>query len=139
MKTPYELAYRYVIPYIQRKLVLALKARGLSNTEIAKKLGITPSAVTRYLKGERGTEIDLSMHKDVEEMIEALSGAVVGGRLSKYDVMTAIAAATAYILSRKYLCAYHARIDEGLDPAKCWVCTQVFSNSDGPLRALTRV
>jgi len=137
MKTPYELAYRYVIPYIQRRLVQALRARGLSNTEIAKKLGITPSAVTRYLKGERGTGIDLSMYADVEEAIEKIADAVIRRGLDKYGVMTAATAVTAYVLSRKYLCAYHAQIDEGVDPSKCSVCTQVFSSSADLLRTLT--
>lgn len=136
MKTPYELAYRYVIPYIQRRLVQALKERGLTNTEIANKLGITPSAVTRYLKGERGTEIDLSKHKDINQIIEAIADAIIRKGISKYDIMTAVTAATAYALSRKYLCAYHAKIDKAIDPAKCYVCDQAFSNASEIIRAL---
>ncbi len=127
MKTPYELAYRYVIPYIQRKLVLALREKGLTNIEIARKLGITPSAVTRYLKGERGAAIDLSNFGDIEEMIEALAEKIAKGTASTYEVLAATTAITAYALSRKYLCNYHALIDEEVDPHKCGVCPQVLA------------
>jgi len=128
MKTPYELAYRYVIPYIQRKLVQALKQRGLSNTEIAKKLGITPSAVTRYLKNERGTTIDLSNHPDVNEYIDELADKIVSKEhISHYEMIAAITVLTAYVLSRRYLCSYHVTIDKDIDPTKCNVCPQLFS------------
>lgn len=127
MKTPYELAYRYVIPHIQRKLVLALREKGLTNTEIARKLGITPSAVTRYLKGERGTAVDLSRFGDIEEMIGVLAEKIAKGAAGTYEVLAATTAVAAYALSRKYLCSYHALIDEGVDPRRCGVCPQVLS------------
>ncbi len=137
MKTPYELAYRYVIPYIQRRLVQALKERGMTNTEIANKLGITPSAVTRYLKGERGTEIDLSTHADIEGFIDSLADAVVEKDLNKYDIIAAVTAITSYALARKYLCTYHARLEKDVDPIRCRVCERVFSGSVELISSLT--
>lgn len=127
---------RYVIPYIQRRVVEELRKRGMSNTGIAERLGITPSAVTRYLKGERGVEIDLSNRPDMEALIEGIAEAVAREGLDKYGAMTAIAAATAYALSRRYLCSYHARIDEGIDPAKCNVCIKAFGNTEKAVQAL---
>ncbi len=130
MKTPFELAYRYVIPYIQRKLVLALKARGLSNIEIARKLGITPSAVTRYLKGERGAGIDLSRHKDVESLIQRLADSIINEDGDQYHVFTAVTGITTYALARKYLCSQHSKIDPEVDPHRCDVCPQAMGSLD---------
>lgn len=130
MKTPYELAYRYVIPHLAKEAVLALKRRGLSNTDVAKALGITPSAVTRYIKGERGSSIDLMQYPEIKEAIEELADNVVKGVNDVYAVWSSISELTAYALSRRYLCTHHSKIDPEIDPARCRICPETFGHTN---------
>ncbi len=57
MKLPQEIIYWNIIPGIRNRIVKELKSLGLSNEEIAKKLELSPSSVSLYLKDKRGKKI----------------------------------------------------------------------------------
>lgn len=60
MITPSEIIYWDVLPAIRKQIVLFLRDEGLKQADIAKKLQITPSAVSLYLRNKRGGEFDFS-------------------------------------------------------------------------------
>lgn len=60
MITPSEIIYWDILPAIRKQIVLFLRDDGLKQVDIAKKLEITPSAVSLYLKNKRGGEFDFS-------------------------------------------------------------------------------
>jgi len=58
MKTPCELIVWYVLPAIRREFARVLvKEFNLTQREAARKLGVTESAVSQYLKSKRGKEM----------------------------------------------------------------------------------
>lgn len=69
---PLEVASRYVYPSLRRRLVGGiLREKGLKQTEIASLLHITQSAVSRYLRMNRGGAlIDVSSFPDVDSLIK---------------------------------------------------------------------
>ncbi len=55
MELPCEIASREILPSIRAAIVRYLvEERGLSKYSVAKIMGLTPAAVTYYLKGKRG-------------------------------------------------------------------------------------
>lgn len=56
MKTATEILYWEVLPTLRKELVLELLGLGLKQSQIAKLLEITPSAISQYLKNKRGSE-----------------------------------------------------------------------------------
>jgi len=68
MKLPCEIALWYTLPQIRADLARELVKQGLSQKEVAEKLGITPSAVSQYLHRKRGGKIRMS--KDYRERME---------------------------------------------------------------------
>jgi hypothetical protein len=55
MKTPCEIIVWQILPVIRREIAKSLiKNYGLTQREVAKKLGITEAAVSRYVSGKRG-------------------------------------------------------------------------------------
>ena len=56
METPQEIEVWYIIPSIRKELAKAYKEAGLSQSEIAKKMGLTPAAVSQYINKKRGKE-----------------------------------------------------------------------------------
>lgn len=50
----------YVLPKIRADLARELVKNGMSQKEVAEKLGITPSAVSQYLHKKRGEKIEMS-------------------------------------------------------------------------------
>lgn len=122
----FELGYRYLLPSINRRLVEKLRELGLMNVEIARKLKLSHSAISRYLLMQRGCFIDLTKFSDVEKMIAKLALMVKEEKPSVYDIQREILKIALYILSRKYICEYHAKISLDIEPDKCNICPTIF-------------
>lgn len=61
MKTSRSVVVRYLLPSINAHIAIELiEKHGMRKSEVAKKMGITPAAVTYYINGLRGsTAMDL--------------------------------------------------------------------------------
>lgn len=70
METCQEIEVWYIIPSIRRELAIAMKKQGIKQKIIAALLGITPSAVSQYLKKKRAKEIKFN-DKIKKEIINA--------------------------------------------------------------------
>jgi len=78
MKTPCELIVWYVLPAIRREFARVLvKEFNLTQREAARKLGVTESAVSQYLKSKRGKEMKFNqeiideIEKSAKEILES--------------------------------------------------------------------
>tara|TARA_Y100000310_G_C20124537_1_gene553020 strand:+ start:178 stop:546 length:369 start_codon:yes stop_codon:yes gene_type:complete len=60
---PQEVEVWYLIPAIRRELAKILVSKGKSQKEISEILNLTESAVSQYLKGKRGGELDFSINE----------------------------------------------------------------------------
>ncbi|MFH1431613.1 MAG: helix-turn-helix domain-containing protein [archaeon] len=68
MKVPCELIVWHILPSIRKEFARTLvEDLHLTQREAAKRLGVTESAVSQYLKSKRGDEIKFS--KDINEKI----------------------------------------------------------------------
>ena len=74
---PQELEVWYVLPAIRSQLAKALLKKGLSQTEIAKKIGVTRGAVSHYITQKRANE--LKFNQKINKAIEK-SAAVIAAK-----------------------------------------------------------
>ncbi|MCS7369154.1 MAG: transcriptional regulator [archaeon GBS-70-058] len=127
MKTPLEIGYRYVLPSLKSQLTKILTTKfNLNQIEASKTLKISKSTVSRYLSMERGSKIDMSKFSDVNEILEKLASKILVERLDEYSIEMELIKITLHILSKRYLCNFHAEIDPQIDPAKCNICSKIF-------------
>ncbi len=129
MKSVFTIADKYVYPSLRRLLVIRLKYKGARPAEIARLLGLSRSLVTRYLKGERGKYIDFLIYPDVVEALDHIADSVIDNKISNEEVIIGLSALTMYVLARKYVCRFHAEIDD-VDPSTCDICPKLFGNID---------
>ncbi|MEM1581060.1 MAG: transcriptional regulator [Candidatus Bathyarchaeia archaeon] len=128
MLSVFEFGYRYVIPSIKRRLIEKLVEMGLKRREAARRTGLSPSAASRYLLGERGAFINVAAHNDVDRAISELAASIRDNRIDFSDMQIQIHKIAIYMLSRKYACSDHARIDPKIDPKVCSICPSLFSS-----------
>jgi predicted transcriptional regulator len=128
MKDVFELATRYVAPSIRRHLARELVRRGMARADAARILNLSRSAITRYIKSERGAGIRLTRFSDVTQMIKELATKILKNELDKSQIQERIAEITAYILSKKYFCTYHKKLDPEIDILHCNLCPTIFIN-----------
>lgn len=126
MRSTYELASKYVVPAIKRRLVLELAKKGLMGVEIARKLGISQSLVTRYLSGERGSYINIDEYADIVKLVEGLANRIIENHMSEYDVVRELDRIVMAFMARKYLCKKHKEIEPSIDITKCNICPSLY-------------
>lgn len=127
MKDVFELAARYLVPSVRRHLARKLVKMGMREAEAARMLGLSRSAITRYLRSERGVGIEFSKFGDVTRMIEELAAKVTANELDESKIQEKIMEITSYILSMKYFCAYHKKIDPRINILRCNICPTIFT------------
>jgi predicted transcriptional regulator len=136
--SPLEVASRYVYPSLRRRLVEILRERGLKQTEIAKLLHITQSAVSRYLRMNRGALIDVSSFSDVESLLEKTADWILREKPNEYVIQKRLMEIAIYMLGKGYVCSFHARIDPEIDPSECRICLELFGQEVNRVRRVPR-
>ncbi len=117
MKPPCEVIVWYVIPTIRAELAKELVKMGMSQKEIAERLGITQSAVSQYIKDKRGKGIPVN--KDVRKGIKVLAKQVVAEQ-TPHETIPGICMVCAIVKSSGALCDLHRKENAGLEG--CDVC-----------------
>ena len=121
MKPPCEVIVWYVIPTIRAELAKELVKMGMSQKDIAERLGITQSAVSQYIKDKRGKGIPIN--KDVRKGIKVLAKQVMVEQTPN-ETIPGICMVCAIVKSSGALCDLHRKENAGLEG--CDVC---FGNS----------
>jgi len=124
----FELGYRYIVPSIKRRLTEKLIGMGLTQSEAARKLGLSVSAISRYLSMERGIWVDVASYSDLDNAINDLASAIRDNRIDFYDIQVSIHRIALYALGRKYMCKIHSKIDLSVDPDRCTICPKIIAN-----------
>jgi len=86
MKSSYEVIVWDVLPSIRAALTEELVARGLSQKEISKRLGITPAALSQYLSKKRGYKIDVK--EVMKDEIKELADNIIQGKIDNVVLKT---------------------------------------------------
>lgn len=112
---PQEIELYYIVPSIRKELSKVMSKKGLSQKEISKKLGITESAVSQYLKNKRASKIkfDLKTKKYIEKSaFNIIKGAHVITELQKIS----------HIMKKDLtICKIHHTYDSNI-PKECRLC-----------------
>ena len=112
---PQEIEVWYILPAIRRELAKSLIKYGLTQKEIASKLGITESAISQYIKEKRAKSINFD--NDIKKSIqESAKGIIKNG-----NVMKEVAKISNLIKKNKFICKVHHNYDKSL-PENCDVC-----------------
>lgn len=126
MRDIFELAARYIVPSVRRHLARELVRRGMARSDAARILGLSRSAITRYMKSERGAGVRFTKFNDVTQMIEKLVIKIMEKEVDEGQIHEEVAEIIAYILSRKYFCTYHKKLDPKIDVSRCRLCPTIF-------------
>lgn len=115
MDMPQELEVWYVIPALRKAFADIMLKKGLSQKEISKKLSLGKSAVSQYLKSQRGAELkfDKKMLKKIEKSVDSLLE-------NKSSVREEIMNLCSFIRKEGLLCCFHKSMDKKIK--ECEVC-----------------
>ncbi|NHX40614.1 MULTISPECIES: thiamine-phosphate synthase family protein [Haloarcula] len=75
------------LPTFRSLLADALRERGLTQSEVADLLGISQSAVSKYVHGDVARQEDLLAHRGLEELVERLADGLADGDMSSVQAL----------------------------------------------------
>ncbi len=116
MKAPCELVVWYVLPSIKSDLTKELITRGMTQKEVASKLGLTEAAVSQYVKGKRGAKIELG--EGGKSAIVSLADKMAAGE--EVNLITETCRACGKVKADRTLCGPH--MEHELVPKGCDAC-----------------
>lgn len=76
-----ELIVKYILPSVRASLVRKLAENGMSQSEIADILGLSQSAVSRYIRMERGSRDDIVKDREISRFVDQLAGEIFSGKV----------------------------------------------------------
>ncbi|ACS90794.1 MULTISPECIES: transcriptional regulator [Thermococcus] len=127
MKTnAFEAVAKYVYPSLRRRLVEILREKGLNQLQIAKLLYITQSAVSRYLRMNRGALVDVEKFPEIDNKLKELAETIIKKRPDEYYIHGELVKITIEMLGKGYVCSFHSKVDSEIDPKVCRVCIEAF-------------
>lgn len=110
MKPPCIIVVRYILPAIRVLIARELvEKHGLKRVRAAERMGITPAAVTQYLKKVRG-ETKVKMVEDSDEAVKIISDLannIANDEASPYDILQNICKICQIMRSQGLLCEMH--------------------------------
>ena len=125
MILPDELVAKLAIPAIRALIARRLMTvYGLTQKQVAEKLGITQAAVSNYANGKRGITFKAEDYPEVELGIETLSEELAKGRADESSIMTRMTELCDYIRLQRLMCTPHKVLEPGLDVASCHACDE---------------
>ncbi|WP_175059900.1 transcriptional regulator [Thermococcus sp. 2319x1] len=127
MKTnAFEAVARYVYPSLRRRLVEILREKGLNQIQIANLLYITQSAVSRYLRMNRGALIEVEKFPDIDERLKGLAEMIIKEKPDEYYIHGELVKIAIEMLGKGYVCSFHSTVDPEIDPKLCRICIETF-------------
>lgn len=112
------MVYWYLLPAITSEITRELFTKGIKKSQIARILGITPAAVSQYLKGKRGRglKLDEKTKKAISELADEIAR-----NASKGDthVVSGICRACMLARSSGAVCSFHMEL---ADMTSCSLC-----------------
>ena len=112
---PQEVEVWYIIPALRKELTISLKQLGLSQKEIAGKLGITEAAVSQYISGKRGSETEIPESLKLQIMQSAKD--IISGKSNLFKEINRLCMETK---KTDFICHVHRKYTDL--PNNCDLC-----------------
>ncbi|HHI01144.1 MAG TPA: transcriptional regulator, partial [Thermococcus litoralis] len=102
------------------------REKGLNQMQVAKLLYITQSAVSRYLRMNRGALVDVEKFPDIDNKLKGLAETIVKEKPDEYYIHGELVKIAIEMLGKGYVCSFHSKVDPEIDPKLCRVCIETF-------------
>jgi hypothetical protein len=128
MKPPCETVVKYVLPAIRTLIVKEIMdTYGLTQVQVAEKLGITQPSVSQYIRSLRGSDRYAKLierNKEVYKSVKALAGKIARGDLTHSQATDEFCKMCKRMRAKEILCTPHMESAPHLDEEECKICLE---------------
>jgi predicted transcriptional regulator len=120
---PCEVAVKSVIPAIRSAIARELtQTFGLKQKDVARLLGVTQTAVSKYTRHNRGTVLQVEKVKDTQQVLKETVESLANGDITKYELTAKLCRICEMIRQKGLMCRLCALSDPTIDYQQCIVC-----------------
>ncbi len=136
MRPPCELVQREYLPEVRAQLSRVLNGRGLSQTEIAEKIGTTQAAVSKYLRHRTQPSPLLPF---IMPLTERLADSILDGSSTSSVLVKQVCSVCMSLRIGSEICTRHRENVSSLGKENCIICTELLGGMDHSLSAKSKV
>ena len=123
MLIPCEIAVRSVIPALRAYVAKELtRSYDLKQTDVAKLLGITQTAVSKYTRHVRGTVIHVEKIDEVQVIVKEICASLVSKDMPRNELVRQFCTACRAIRQKRLMCELCKRTDPTISIHECVIC-----------------
>lgn len=123
MVTPCEIAVKSLIPSIRAYIAKELtQTHEMKQEDAAKLLGITQTAISKYVRDVRGQVIKVHQTPEIREMMYEIASRVADQKISGPELTLEFCAVCKTVRRNGLMCDLCKRYDPRLDARLCNVC-----------------
>lgn len=127
MRFPEEVVAERFVPTARSMLVRALEQRGLSQTAIAQRSGLSQSAVSKHLGGRFAVEPRFAADPRLQAAVARVADGLAAGTMGPMEALAEFEAVVRAFEDRGPVCAVHEEVMPELQGLGCDVCVRVRS------------
>jgi len=137
MLLPCEVAVRSLVPALRSAIARELtQSYGLKQKDVARLLGVTQTAVSKYTRHVRGIVLKIEDVEEIQPTLKEIVVSLVDGHISKYELVVKFCAACEIIRRKGLMCELCRLSDPSIQVQQCFVChpdtcVQQASKSEG--------
>jgi len=121
--TPCEVAVKSVIPAIKALMAKELvEKHGMKQNEVAKILGISQSAVSKYTKKVRGHVISIDSIEEIHIPISSMITLAVSGTYQRTEFLQLFCQTCLIIRRKGMMCQHCIKTEPKTNMSKCTLC-----------------
>jgi hypothetical protein len=121
---PEEVVANRVVPTLRMMVARDLGARGLTEREIAQRLGLTQSAVSKYLRGRLKREAAVEESPSFRALAARLAKGLADEQMTGFEALGEALAVIRKEEERGVVCALHEEVVPGLAGLGCDLCVR---------------
>jgi len=123
MVMPCETAVKSVLPAIRAYIAKELtQTHKMKQNDVASLLGITQTAVSKYVGNIRGQAIKIDQSKEIQSMIKTIATAVLSESISGSQLTLRLCEVCRTVRRNGFMCKLCKRSDPKLDIKTCLIC-----------------
>jgi hypothetical protein len=123
MLLPCEVAVKSLVPAIRSAIARELtETYGLKQKDVARLLGVTQTAVSKYTRHVRGIVLKIEEVEEIQPTLREITVSLANGGMSKYELAIKFCVACEIARRKRLMCELCKLSDQSIDVQQCFVC-----------------
>jgi len=132
---PYEIVSKSALPAFRAMISKRLTENyGMTQQEVAGRLGVTQASVSNYARKARGMMLNLEVDKNIASAADQVAQLLASDKPDQRETLRLMTEVCDYVRFNHTLCALHEELDPGFKTEGCFACLGSLPPESGTIR-----